>query len=269
MLPPWMGHMGLYPTDKTGVSSSAEGDTSHGLTYRYFRDPTGSGVDYPFGKHRLLVLTTRFFQQHVPRQHAPSSRTRPPFGFPYSHLRIHFIRISSYTLSFASPHTLHSHLLIHFIIRISSYTSFASPHTLYHSHLLTRTWPFVHHFRLLRPQHQRQLLHRMRHDNGHGDSHQHRHRKSHVKLLPSFPPLPLVCGLFALCAIQRIHPFPPQIASDEVVQLYVTQPQATVPAPSLRLAAFERVTLKPGEHQQVGGRSLARNHPTDNQPTNG
>ena len=35
--------------------------------------------------------------------------------------------------------------------------------------------------------------------------------------------------------------------SDEVVQLYVTMPRATVPAPLVRLAAFERVHVKAGE----------------------
>jgi beta-glucosidase len=41
------------------------------------------------------------------------------------------------------------------------------------------------------------------------------------------------------------------MAADEVVQLYVTHPEARAPAPLRALKAFERVSLNPGEHRTV------------------
>ena len=45
------------------------------------------------------------------------------------------------------------------------------------------------------------------------------------------------------------------VAGDEVVQLYATTPGASVPAPRIRLADFERVHIQPGETVKVGSPS--------------
>ena len=37
------------------------------------------------------------------------------------------------------------------------------------------------------------------------------------------------------------------VDSDEVVQLYIKQPEATVPVPQVRLAAFSRVYIPAGQ----------------------
>ena len=37
------------------------------------------------------------------------------------------------------------------------------------------------------------------------------------------------------------------VDSDEVVQLYIKQPEATVPVPQVRLAAFSRVHIPAGQ----------------------
>jgi beta-glucosidase len=41
------------------------------------------------------------------------------------------------------------------------------------------------------------------------------------------------------------------VAGDEVVQAYVQQANSSTPAPSVRLAAFQRVTLQPGQSTSV------------------
>ena len=41
------------------------------------------------------------------------------------------------------------------------------------------------------------------------------------------------------------------VDSDEVVQLYIKQPEATVPVPQVRLAAFSRVHIPAGQKKKV------------------
>ena len=48
--------------------------------------------------------------------------------------------------------------------------------------------------------------------------------------------------------------------ADEVVQLYVKTPNATVPAPQVRLADFARVQLAPGEQRTVARWRRVRGH---------
>ena len=51
-----------------------------------------------------------------------------------------------------------------------------------------------------------------------------------------------------------------KVAGDEVIQVYVKTPNATVPAPNVRLAAFERISLQPYEWKMVSFTILPRDH---------
>jgi len=50
------------------------------------------------------------------------------------------------------------------------------------------------------------------------------------------------------------------VDSDEVVQVYITQPNATVPTPTIRLAGFERIHLKSKQSRTVTVALLPETH---------